>query len=397
MPLIVKICGLKTPEALDVALESGADLVGFVFFPPSPRHLGLAAARAAWRARQGPRRQGRAHRRCRRRDAARHRRGAQARHAAIARQRDAGAGDGGARALRPAGDEGAADRRAQGPRAHRSLRQGRRPADLRRARAAGRHAAGRARQAVRLDLAQGHRSGNSVHAVGRARRRQCGRSAAHHARARRRRVLGRRARARRKGPGQDPRLHPRRARGRGRARLRRSAHDRAAAQFVPHRPRRARAFRHLWRPLCRRDADAADPRSGEGLCGGQGRSEIPEGDGRPSGELCRAAVAALFRRTPDAALWRRQNLFQARGAQPHRRAQGEQRARPDHAGAAHGQDPHHRRDRRRHAWRRHRHAVRQVRPALHRLHGLGRRRAAEAERAEDEDARGRGSRRRVGF
>jgi phosphoribosylanthranilate isomerase len=45
MPLTVKICGLKTPEALDMALESGADLVGFVFFAPSPRHLGLAAAR----------------------------------------------------------------------------------------------------------------------------------------------------------------------------------------------------------------------------------------------------------------------------------------------------------------------------------------------------------------
>jgi phosphoribosylanthranilate isomerase len=45
MPLTVKICGLKIPEALDVALESGADLVGFVFFAPSPRHLGLAAAR----------------------------------------------------------------------------------------------------------------------------------------------------------------------------------------------------------------------------------------------------------------------------------------------------------------------------------------------------------------
>ena len=28
---------------------------------------------------------------------------------------------------------------------------------------------------------------------------------------------------------------------------------------------------------------------------GQGRSEIPEGDGRSSHELCRAAVAALFR------------------------------------------------------------------------------------------------------
>jgi phosphoribosylanthranilate isomerase len=45
MALTIKICGLKTPEALEVALESGADLVGFVFFPPSPRNVGLAAAR----------------------------------------------------------------------------------------------------------------------------------------------------------------------------------------------------------------------------------------------------------------------------------------------------------------------------------------------------------------
>jgi len=46
MTLLVKICGLKTPEALDVALDSGADLVGFVFFEPSPRNLGYEAARA---------------------------------------------------------------------------------------------------------------------------------------------------------------------------------------------------------------------------------------------------------------------------------------------------------------------------------------------------------------
>jgi phosphoribosylanthranilate isomerase len=45
MPVTVKICGLRTPQALDVALEFGADLVGFVFFPPSPRNLGLEAAR----------------------------------------------------------------------------------------------------------------------------------------------------------------------------------------------------------------------------------------------------------------------------------------------------------------------------------------------------------------
>ena len=46
MSLLVKICGLKTSEALDVALIEGADMVGFVFFEPSPRHLTIAAARA---------------------------------------------------------------------------------------------------------------------------------------------------------------------------------------------------------------------------------------------------------------------------------------------------------------------------------------------------------------
>jgi phosphoribosylanthranilate isomerase len=46
MSLLVKICGLKSPETLDVAIECGADMVGFVFFEPSPRHLGLEAARA---------------------------------------------------------------------------------------------------------------------------------------------------------------------------------------------------------------------------------------------------------------------------------------------------------------------------------------------------------------
>ena len=45
MALLVKICGLKTPAALDAALEAGADMVGFVFFPPSPRNLGLGPAR----------------------------------------------------------------------------------------------------------------------------------------------------------------------------------------------------------------------------------------------------------------------------------------------------------------------------------------------------------------
>jgi phosphoribosylanthranilate isomerase len=45
MSLIIKICGLRAPEALDVSLHAGADMVGFVFFPPSPRHVDFAAAR----------------------------------------------------------------------------------------------------------------------------------------------------------------------------------------------------------------------------------------------------------------------------------------------------------------------------------------------------------------
>jgi phosphoribosylanthranilate isomerase len=45
MPLLVKICGLSTRETLDVALDAGADMVGFVFFPPSPRHLSLELGR----------------------------------------------------------------------------------------------------------------------------------------------------------------------------------------------------------------------------------------------------------------------------------------------------------------------------------------------------------------
>jgi phosphoribosylanthranilate isomerase len=46
MSLLIKICGLKTLEALDVALDAGADMVGFVFFAPSPRHLGTGTARS---------------------------------------------------------------------------------------------------------------------------------------------------------------------------------------------------------------------------------------------------------------------------------------------------------------------------------------------------------------
>jgi phosphoribosylanthranilate isomerase len=46
MSHLIKICGLSTPETLDVALDAGADMVGFVFFPPSPRNISLETARA---------------------------------------------------------------------------------------------------------------------------------------------------------------------------------------------------------------------------------------------------------------------------------------------------------------------------------------------------------------
>ena len=53
MQPIVKICGLKTPETLAAALDAGADMVGFVFFPKSPRHIDLATAEVLGRQAQG--------------------------------------------------------------------------------------------------------------------------------------------------------------------------------------------------------------------------------------------------------------------------------------------------------------------------------------------------------
>lgn len=53
MSLDIKICGLKTAEALDAALGHGASHVGFIFFPKSPRNIGPAAAGALRRAARG--------------------------------------------------------------------------------------------------------------------------------------------------------------------------------------------------------------------------------------------------------------------------------------------------------------------------------------------------------
>ncbi len=42
----VKICGINDEVAFDAAIDAGADWVGFVFFPPSPRNVTPAEAAA---------------------------------------------------------------------------------------------------------------------------------------------------------------------------------------------------------------------------------------------------------------------------------------------------------------------------------------------------------------
>jgi phosphoribosylanthranilate isomerase len=57
MALEAKICGLSTAETLDLAVAEGAALVGFNFFPKSPRYVSIPEAAAlARRVRPGVRR-----------------------------------------------------------------------------------------------------------------------------------------------------------------------------------------------------------------------------------------------------------------------------------------------------------------------------------------------------
>ncbi len=44
MSVSAKICGLSTPETTDAAIRHGARHIGLVFFPHSPRHVGLDRA-----------------------------------------------------------------------------------------------------------------------------------------------------------------------------------------------------------------------------------------------------------------------------------------------------------------------------------------------------------------
>jgi phosphoribosylanthranilate isomerase len=43
-PLLVKICGLSTPETMQATLDAGADMVGLVFHRKSPRSVSLQRA-----------------------------------------------------------------------------------------------------------------------------------------------------------------------------------------------------------------------------------------------------------------------------------------------------------------------------------------------------------------
>lgn len=40
----IKICGVKTPDAIKAAIDNGAQYIGFIFFEKSPRHLEIAEA-----------------------------------------------------------------------------------------------------------------------------------------------------------------------------------------------------------------------------------------------------------------------------------------------------------------------------------------------------------------
>lgn len=53
MSIDVKICGLSTPETVTAALDCGADLVGFVFYPKSPRNVPPAKAKELARLARG--------------------------------------------------------------------------------------------------------------------------------------------------------------------------------------------------------------------------------------------------------------------------------------------------------------------------------------------------------
>ena len=293
MSLIVKICGLSTRETLDVALDAGRGHGGFVFFPPSPRHLGLEAARdlgkqAGRRAKRlrSPsmptmRRLPISSRRCSPIFAAARQgnRGAAARHQAE---------------IRAASDEGDCGGGSSRSRITARLRGRGRSHPVRCPRTKGRNATRRSLarcstgMCSRISISNCRSWSRAASTPAMSRSRSCRPAPAASM------FLGRGAHAGREGSRDDPRLHSRRARF-----PRVDGSDESKfTQFLPQRPRRNRTFRYFRRTFCCGNADAADPRPGEGLRRRQGRSGVQCGNERLPQGLCRPAVAAVSGRTP---------------------------------------------------------------------------------------------------
>ena len=148
-------------------------------------------------------------------------------------------------------------------------------------------------------------------------------------------------------------------------------------------------LRPLRRPLRAGDADPGARRARRRP--GRRRSAIPPT--RPSWTSSAAPTSGARRRSrsPPRFAPGKRALPQARGPEPHRRAQDQQRARPGRARAAARQDADHRRDGRGPARRRDRDRVRAVRARVRRLHGLRGHAPPGAERRADAPARRRPS------
>ena len=150
MALDIKICGLKTDEAMAAALAGGASHVGFIFFAKSPRYVEPAEAGRLRQAALGKAKAVAVTVDAERRLSGRDRRQDAARHAAAARHGNARARGRGQGALWPAGDEGAAAQRGRRSRPDQALHRHRRPLPVRRQAAERLGTAGRQRRRLRL-------------------------------------------------------------------------------------------------------------------------------------------------------------------------------------------------------------------------------------------------------
>ncbi len=234
MTLLIKICGLKTSDALEVALDAGADMVGFVFFPPSPRHVGHHMARAL-----GAQVRGRARKVALSVDATDadlaaaiealepdmlqlHGKETPERVASVRNRFGLPV----MKALPISERSDLSPIRLYETVADRLIFDARPPRDATRPGGLGR--------SFDWHLLQGLYDRRSLYALGRPRCRECCGSVAHHPGARRRRLVRGRTRAGREGCGQDSRLHPGSARGHGAIRQPKNHEQRMTVQRQPN-------------------------------------------------------------------------------------------------------------------------------------------------------------------